>query len=132
MKSYRIRVLQRDIEACRVQRQGDPRRCMISDAVQRAIPEALFIDTDLRYLRFSLESTQRRYFYDLPQVPQRALLDFDNGREVQPFDFRIRRGYSEIRRTKQPGYIPKPARARPTKTRRQAPRRREHGLHAIP
>ena len=131
MTSYRIHVTQQDIDQCRYARQGDPHHCMISDAVQRAIPDALFPDTDLRYVRFSREATQRRYFYDLPQRPRHALLDFDDGLEVKPFSFTISRGYSEIRRTKQAGFIRRPSRPHSTKTRRQPPRKREHGLHAI-
>lgn len=131
MTSYRIHVLAEDISECRYQRQGDPKRCMISDAAQRAIPDALFPDTDMRYLRFSLERTQRRYFYDLPRAAQLALLDFDAGREVKPFSFTISRGYSETRRTKQAGFIRRPSKPNPIKTRRQPPRRREHGMHAI-
>lgn len=131
IQSRKIQVLQEDIEVCREARQCDPRRCMISDAVQRAIPGALHIDSDLRYIRFSLETTQRRYFYDTPRRVQQALRSFDEGREVQPFTFTMSRGYSETRRSKTNGFR-RSAKVYPRKrVRRQAPRKREFGLHAF-
>jgi len=104
---------------------------MISDAVQRAVPTALHIDTDLRYLRFSLDKTQRRYFYDLPRIAMQALVDFDGGKTVEPFKFNVSRGFSVKRRSKLAGYKAKPKNPNAKKTRRQPPRKREFGLHAF-
>lgn len=129
--TIRIDVLQEDITDCREARQGDPRRCMLSNAVQRAKPDALFPDCDLRFMRFSLASTEKRYFYETPRKAMQALLDFDAGRPVKPFSFTISRGYSQVRRSKAAGYVPSPKRYRPTGKRRQPPRKREFGLHAF-
>lgn len=127
----KVQVLQEDIDTCRFDRQGDPRRCMLDTAVQRSIPAALHPDSDIRYIRFSLESTQKRYFYDTPQKAMRALLDFDAGRPVKPFTFTMSRGRSEVRRSKQNGFIRNKKRYPLTGKRRQAPRKRQFGLHAF-
>jgi hypothetical protein len=127
----RIDVLQEDIDNCREARQGDPRRCMVSDAVQRAIPDALYIESDIRWIRFSKASTQRRYSYQTPTKVMKALLDFDAGRLVKPFWFTMTRGYSEPRRSKTAGFVPSPKIYRPAGKRRQPPRKREFGLHAF-
>jgi hypothetical protein len=112
--TIRIDVLQEDITDCREARQGDPRRCMLSNAVQRSIPDALFPDCDMRWIRFSKTSTQRRYFYQTPRKAMQALLDFDAGKPVKPFSFTTTRGFSEVRRSKAAGYVPSPKRYRPT------------------
>jgi hypothetical protein len=132
MTKYRIHVLEQDIAECRYRRQGDPHICMIATATQRAIPEALVIDVDMRYLRFSLARTKLRYFYDLSKVAQVALVAFDDGREVKPFSFWISRGYTTKRRSKEEGFQPSPRiHKNEKKTRRQPPRKREFGMHAF-
>jgi hypothetical protein len=131
MTSRTIAVTDENISSCRLNRERDTRHCMISDAVQRTVPGALFVDSDIRFIRFSLESTQRRYFYETPQRAAKALLDFDAGRPVKPFTFVLTRGFSETRRSKQAGFVPAPRRTPVTRRRRSMPpRRREFGLRA--
>jgi len=76
---------------------------MIADALRDAIPEAKFISVDLQSIRFSLFDQNRyreervgtRYFYFTPTIAQVALLKFDQGKKLRPFEFTMRSGITK-------------------------------------
>lgn len=65
--------------------------CIISDAVQLAIPEALRVHTDLQTIRFSLPDSRKRYVYLTPRAAQHILIDFDQGVLPKPQQMKLRR-----------------------------------------
>jgi len=94
---------------------------MISDAVQRAEPEAIHVISDLQQVRFSLPSTGRRYFYTTPALAVAALVEFDradkkgNASHIPPFTLKLTRDYSTVMRCRQEGFVRKPSTAKPKK-----------------
>lgn len=68
----------------------DSGHCMIADALGRQRPDTRHRSVDLATIRWSDPRLGKRYVALTPPVAQRALLDFDHGRRVAPFTFRIR------------------------------------------
>lgn len=65
----------------------DSSHCMIAEAVKHARPTAENVSVDLQSIRFSERKRELRYVYLTPRVAQRALIDFDQGDPVMPFEF---------------------------------------------
>lgn len=65
----------------------DSRICMASEALRAAVPEATKVESDLATMRFSAGGW--RYIYLTPRDMQQALVDFDQGRALRPFRFRL-------------------------------------------
>jgi hypothetical protein len=63
----------------------DSGHCMIADALASARPNAAYISVDLATVRFSDLAAGKRYIYLTPRAAQEALLNFDQGKEVEPF-----------------------------------------------
>jgi hypothetical protein len=109
----------------------DSHRCMIADAIQEALPWAKYIIVDLQSVRFSDVDEGRRFIYMTPPTAQKALLQFDNGRNPKPFKFRLTKGHERAMRVRQANYKPK---NRDRKTEKRDPHRvmparfREFGL----
>lgn len=70
----------------------DSAHCMIADAVLAAVPDAKKISVDLQTIRFTDPKKKVRYTYLTPRCAQVALVNFDQGRLVEPFDFKLRGG----------------------------------------
>lgn len=68
----------------------DSAHCMIADALGRCRPDTRFRSVDLATIRWSDPRTGKRYVALTPPVAQRALLDFDEGIQPEPFMFRVR------------------------------------------
>jgi hypothetical protein len=66
-------------------------RCMIAEAIRRQVSHATHIIVDLQSIRWTDEVEGIRYFYFTPPTAQEALLAFDAGLPVQPFEFELRK-----------------------------------------
>lgn len=66
-------------------------RCMIADAIKRDVSGANRVVVDLQSIRWTDEKEGIRYFFFTPPVAQEALLAFDQGLPVQPFEFELRK-----------------------------------------
>jgi hypothetical protein len=101
LRSVRLHVEQHHIDNAEVK---NSHHCMIADALRDAYPEAKFISVDLQSIRFSLFDENRyreervgvRYFYFTPTLAQVALLKFDQGKKLKPFEFTMRSGITKL------------------------------------
>lgn len=66
----------------------DSGRCMISEAIKRAYPEAANVLTDLQFIRVSWPERGIRAMYPTPPLAQVNLYKFDEGMQPEPFEFR--------------------------------------------
>ena len=69
----------------------DSNHCMVADAIKAALPEAASVTVDLQSVRFSDPSRGLRYVYLTPRIAQEALILFDEGMKVPPFECRLSR-----------------------------------------
>jgi hypothetical protein len=69
---------------------ADSSHCMIADAIKAAVPNAARVSVDLQTIRFSDPGKRRRYVYLTPRTAQEALIEFDQGRTVEPFQVLLR------------------------------------------
>lgn len=67
----------------------DSHRCMIADAIHQCDPEAKYVSVDIQQIQWSNLRNRVRYFALTPPKAQLALLAFDSGRDVKPFEFTI-------------------------------------------
>jgi hypothetical protein len=67
----------------------DSGTCMIAESIRRQIPEARSILVDLATIRYSDLEKGFRYTYLTPRKAQLALIDFDQGRVPEPFEFTL-------------------------------------------
>jgi hypothetical protein len=65
--------------------QRDSRHCMIAEAIKAASPRYLNISVDLQTIRYTDPRTKKRYTCLTPPVAGHALVEFDQGRPVEPF-----------------------------------------------
>lgn len=70
-------------------KQADSSHCMIAAAIQIAFPEATSVSVDLQTIRLSRPKKKLRYIYLTPRTAQKAIIEFDQGREVEPFSFQL-------------------------------------------
>jgi hypothetical protein len=63
---------------------------MIAEAVKSAYPMARGIAVDLATIRFSDREKGLRYTYMTPRIAQSALVNFDQKRKPEPFQFLLR------------------------------------------
>src|SRR5215203_1022975 len=75
--------------------QADSHQCMIADAVQAQVKNAKFIMVDLQSIRFTDKERGIRYIYLTPPVAQQAILEFDKGKPVKPFEFTLSQGHEK-------------------------------------
>jgi hypothetical protein len=68
----------------------ESRTCMIAQAVRTAIPSARNVMVDLATIRFTDAKNRSRYIYLTPHTVQQNLVDFDQGKPVEPFRVRLR------------------------------------------
>lgn len=67
--------------------QRDSRRCMIASALKEQHPHFQKIIVDLATIRWTNPRTKRRYVCLTPERAALALVEFDQGRKVDPFSF---------------------------------------------
>lgn len=63
--------------------------CMVADAVKAAVDDAQHVMVDLATIRFTDPKRGKRYVYLTPKIAQQRLVDFDQGRPIEPFGFRL-------------------------------------------
>jgi hypothetical protein len=71
-------------------RTRDSNHCMIAEALKAARPDARKIAVDLATIRFTDGKRHCRYTYLTPRTAQVCLVNFDQGRPPEPFQFRLR------------------------------------------
>jgi hypothetical protein len=75
-------------------KRGDSGYCMLAEAVKIAFPDVAkgknAVSVDLQTIRVSDAKKNLRYVFLTPRMAQVALVDFDQGSEVEPFSFRLR------------------------------------------
>jgi hypothetical protein len=69
---------------------GDSGHCMIADAIKHARPDVSAIGVDIQTIRFTDRERGLRYTYLTPLCVQQALLDFDDGKLPESFNFWIK------------------------------------------
>lgn len=72
--------------------QADSRHCMIAEAIAAKLPHVRNISVDMMNIRWSDPKTGWRYIYMAPKPTQHALIRYDMGLEIKPFDFEVRSG----------------------------------------
>ena len=74
-------------------------KCMIAEAIMESYRggEASFVRVDLQSIRFTDLEKGLRYYYFTPKRAQKALLNFDQGKHVEPFSFELRE--AQVRRS---------------------------------
>jgi hypothetical protein len=70
--------------------QEDSRHCMIAEAIKEQNPHFERVLVDLQTIRWSNPRTGKRYICLTPEVAGSLLVDFDQGREIEPFAFSLR------------------------------------------
>lgn len=69
----------------------DSSHCMIADAIKAANPKLRHVSVDLQSIRFTDPDKKARFLYLTPPLAQLALLAFDQGEVVEPFQVRVTR-----------------------------------------
>lgn len=72
---------------------GDSTRCMIADAIKRAVPKATRVAVDVQTCRFSDLEKGHRYVYLTPYSAQLALMQFDEGQRPDAFSFLLKNAH---------------------------------------
>lgn len=68
---------------------ADSHRCMIADAIERALPNVRNVSVDVVTIRFSDRDRGQRYVYITPDLARQQLLRFDDGVVVEPWTLRL-------------------------------------------
>ena len=66
---------------------------MIAEAIRDARPDAQFVSVDIQTIRFSIPFKRIRCTYLTPRIAQLALVRFDQGRSLEPFQFHLRNAH---------------------------------------
>ena len=69
--------------------------CAIASALKEAYPHLKFVSVDLQTIRATDASKGERYVWYTPRPCQRLIIDFDQGKEVQPIDT-VRLQYGQV------------------------------------
>lgn len=67
----------------------DSSRCAIAEAIKERHPEYLNVLVDLQTIRWTNPRTSKRYVCLTPRVAGMALVNFDQGRSIEPFVLRL-------------------------------------------
>lgn len=70
--------------------QRDSRHCMVAEAIQAEKPAWRNISVDLQTIRWTNPRTRTRYTALTPEPVGRAIVAFDRGEPVEPFDVTLR------------------------------------------
>jgi len=68
---------------------NDANHCMIATAIKEKIPTARWVLVDLQSIRWTDRVAGQRFVCLTPKPAQRALLDYDKGLDVKPFNFTL-------------------------------------------
>ncbi len=69
--------------------QRDSRHCMIAEAILAARPDFRRVIVDLATIRWTNPRTGKRYVALTPELAAVALVKFDQGQEVEPFELAL-------------------------------------------
>jgi len=69
--------------------QRDSRHCMIAEAILASRPDLRNVMVDLATIRWTNPKTGKRYIALTPEVAGAELVNFDQGRPIEPFEFNI-------------------------------------------
>src|SRR5438128_1532541 len=58
--------------------------CMVAEAVKAAVPDAQHVMVDLATIRFTDTKRAKRLVYLTPKIAQQRLVDFDQGKPLEP------------------------------------------------
>ncbi len=104
--------------------QRDSSHCMIADAIRAHIPDAAGVMVDLQTIRFTDTKKGLRYTWLTPPMAQKALINFDQGLPVDPFEFsspkpvQVREAAKKTpSRKRKPGEPPLPRKVQPSQGR---------------
>jgi hypothetical protein len=70
--------------------QRDSRHCMIAEALKSSYEDATHILVDLQTIRWTQKG--KRYIALTPEVAAQMLVDFDQGRPIEPVSFKVTAG----------------------------------------
>lgn len=70
--------------------QRDSMHCMIAEAIKKEYPNAKQVSVDLATIRFTDPKRGLRFTYLTPRIAQAHLVKFDQGKEVEPIEFKLR------------------------------------------
>lgn len=70
--------------------QRDSHHCMIAEAIKEQNPHFARILVDLQTIRWTNTTTGKRYICLTPEEAAAKLVDFDQGRPIEPFSFAMR------------------------------------------
>lgn len=87
MASFKVTVTPELVERA-VQR--DSHHCMIAEAIKEQNPHFSRILVDLQTIRWTNTTTGKRYIALTPEEAAARLVDFDQGRPIDPFAFTMR------------------------------------------
>ena len=65
---------------------------MIAEAIRHQIKGATTISVDLMTIRYSIPEKGTRYIFHTPRTAQIALMNFDAGKPLPPFEFLLKGG----------------------------------------
>lgn len=75
----------------------DSHHCMVADAIRDRLKWATFIQVDTQSIRFNNRKQGKRYIYLTPPEAQKAIVLFDQGIKIRPFNFTLSQGYMKVR-----------------------------------
>jgi hypothetical protein len=99
---FHIKVTPDDIAKAK---RNDSYKCVVTQAIARAIPDATRIETDTQTIRFTWQDS--RYMFLTPASVQGYVIAFDAGEPIEPFSFHLRDPFPARRNV----YAPKGDRA---------------------
>lgn len=70
--------------------QRDSHHCMIAEAIKEQNPHFARILVDLQTIRWTNTRTGKRYICLTPEEAAAKLVDFDQGRQIEPFAFAVK------------------------------------------
>lgn len=75
----------------------DSHHCMIADAVHERLKWATYVMVDTQSIRFNNKKQGKRYIFLTPPEAQKAIVLYDQGIKVKPFEFMLSSGYVKVR-----------------------------------
>src|SRR5438132_12805620 len=91
MVKMQIRIEQQDFKAAlKAQGRRNSMSCVVAQAILRANPAIKSLKVDLATIRLSDPQSRKRYIYFTPAEAQRSIINFDQGKDFQPAEFRAK------------------------------------------
>ena len=94
MWNIKVRVTKEHIENSVVK---DSHHCMIADAIHSRLKWASYVMADTQSIRFNNKKSGKRYIFLTPPQAQKAIVLFDQGVKMKPFEFTLAAGYMKVK-----------------------------------